>query len=118
MGFRQQMRLRRWLVINQADAEKALDWIVANAKNYGVAKATTAYVTEYRKTIKARLVSKASGTVQERESYAYCHPEYTEHLEAIREAIQAETEMNWLMVAARAKLDAWRTQESSRRVNV
>jgi hypothetical protein len=99
------------------DPQEAVDFIAENAKRLAKAKAERIYVEEYRKTIKARLM-KASGVesigAQEREAYA--HPDYERHLEAIRDAVEVEERLRWLMVAAQARTEVWRSQEASNRM--
>jgi hypothetical protein len=51
--------------------------------------------------------------MQERDAYA--DPEYQQHLSALEEAVKVEEEFRWKMIAAQAKIEAWRTIESSRR---
>lgn len=102
-------------MISDDQAEKAADFIRENAKRAGEAKATRIYLEEYRKTIKARLYQQATGTVGDRESYAYGHPDYEQHLDALRAAVEEDERMRWMMVAAEAKLECWRTQSANAR---
>ena len=105
-------------MITQADAEDAIQWIEDNAREAAVAKATLSYMQEYRRVVKARLIHQAKGTVQEKESYALAHPDYEAHLDATRTAEEKAEEYRNLMLHRRAKWDAWRSQESSRRINI
>lgn len=98
----------------------ALDFIRDNAPFYAKAKADRVYLEEYRKTKKALCMreaelkgAKASNT-QEREAYA--HPEYLKVIEGLRDAVEAEEKLRWLFVAAEARIEAWRTMESTRRI--
>ena len=105
-------------MISMEQAEKANDWIRDNARHYAQAKANRIYLEEFRKSKKAILVQQAKGTNLDRESYAYAHEDYIEVLEGIKAAVEQEEELRWKMVAAQAKLDLWRTQESSRRAGI
>jgi len=106
-----------------SDAEinifKSLDFLRDNAPAYAKAKSERVYLEEYRKTKKALLMRDAenaghkSAATQEREAYA--NPEYLQVLDGLREAVEEEERYRWLMVAAQAKIEAWRTIESSRR---
>ena len=59
---------------------KALDFIRDNAQAYAQAKANVVYMTEYRKTIKAMLMSNSSEkTESAKETYAYSHDNYKSH---------------------------------------
>ena len=105
-------------MITMEQAEKANDWIRDNARAYAQAKANRIYLEEFRKSKKAILVQQGKGTNLDRESYAYSHEDYIEVLEGIKAAVEQEEELRWKMIAAQAKLDLWRTQESSRRAGI
>lgn len=98
---------------------KCLDYLRDNAPAYAKAKADRVYLEEFRKSLKALEMSKAetlgakSAATQERDAYA--SPEYVAHLDGLREAIENEEILRWRMVAAQAKIEVWRTIESSRR---
>jgi hypothetical protein len=95
---------------------KALDFIRDNAAEYAQAKANVVYMTEYRKTIKAMLMaSSREKTESAKESYAYSHEEYKAHLLALEQAVAKCERLRWLMVAAEAKIEVWRSLESSAR---
>lgn len=95
---------------------KALDFIRDNAEAYAMAKANVTYMTEYRKTIKSILMQESTArTDGQREAYAYAHPNYIKHLEALKTAISEAEKLRWLMIAAEAKIEVWRSLESSAR---
>ena len=96
---------------------KALDFIRDNASAYAEAKANVVYMTEYRKTQKSILMGQSTAkTDGQREAYAYAHPNYIAHLEALRIAIEEAERLRWLMIAAEAKIEVWRSLESSARM--
>jgi len=98
------------------DPLKALDYIRDNARAYAEAKANVVYMTEYRKTLKAKLMASSSEkTESAKETYAYSHHMYVEHLEAIRIAVAECERLRWMMVAAEAKIEVWRSLESTAR---
>jgi hypothetical protein len=98
----------------------ALNWIRDNAPAYAKAKADRIYLEEFRKTKKALLMQKAeraghkAANAQEREAYA--DEDYQKHLVALGAAVEEEERLRWLMVAAQARIEAWRSLESSRRI--
>ncbi len=98
---------------------KALDFIRDNAPAYAKAKAERIYLEEFRKTKKALCMAKAlargieAANAQEREAYA--DPEYIQILEALKVAVEEEERLRWLIVAAQAKIECWRSIEASRR---
>lgn len=97
----------------------ALDFIRDNARPYAEAKAKRVYLEEYRKTKKALCMKAAeklganTAAAQEREAYA--DPEYVELLDGLQAATEKEETLRWLMVAAQAKIEVWRTIEANRR---
>jgi len=99
---------------------RALDFIRDNAKLYAKAKSERVYMEQYRKSKKALLMRAAeveghkSAAMQEREAYA--NTEYMEVLKALQAATEEEERLRWLMVAAEARIEVWRTLESSRRI--
>lgn len=98
---------------------KCLDYLRDNAPLYAKAKADRVYLEEFRKSLKALEMAKAetvgakSAATQERDAYA--SPEYIAHLEGLRVAVENEEILKWRMTAAQAKIEVWRTIESSRR---
>jgi hypothetical protein len=99
---------------------KALDFIRDKAPAYAKAKAERIYLEEFRKTKKALCMraAESSGTnaISAQERDAYADPEYRALLEGLREAVQKEEELRWLIVGAQAKIEVWRTLEANRRV--
>jgi len=103
-------------MITDAHIEKALDFIREHAAALAKAKAERIYLEQFRKSMKAILISQApEGRVQDRESYAYAHDEYLELLEALKTAVAQEEELKWMMTAAEAKVEVWRTQQANNR---
>lgn len=99
---------------------RALDFLRDNAPAYAKAKAERVYLENFRKSKKALLMRNAelaghkSAALQEREAYA--DPEYQEVLKALQAATEEEERLRWLMTAAEARIEVWRTLESSRRI--
>ena len=98
---------------------KALDFIRDNSTAYAKAKAERVYIEQFLKTKKAMLMklaeidgAKASAT-QERDAYA--HPEYRQLLEALKEAVEEEERLKWMIVAAQAKVEVFRTLQANAR---
>ncbi len=98
------------------DPVACVDFLRDNASKLAEAKANRVYLEEFSKSLRATLM-KASGettaAAQEREAYA--HADYQRHLEGIREAVRVEEQLKWLMISAQAKIDIWRSMESSAR---
>lgn len=95
---------------------QALDFIRDNAKKLGALKGRMVYMTEKRKTIKAMLMGQSSEkTESAKETFAYSHPDYKAHLQELADAVAEYETMRILMVAAEAKIEVWRSLESSAR---
>ncbi len=105
--------------ISDEEIDKALDFLRDNARDAAQARADRVYVEEYRKTLKAKLMIEAQqagvSSIGSQEACAYAHPEYKSHLEAIREAVEADERFRWLQVTAQARIEAWRTMSSNNR---
>lgn len=99
--------------------QKAIDFILANAKHFAAAKSKRVYLEEFRKSKKALLMRDAmlrgieAANAQEREAYA--HPEYLELLEGLASAIEIEEMLKWKLEAARMRVDVWRSEEATNR---
>lgn len=95
---------------------QAIDFMIKNAKAYAQAKANVTYLEQYRKSKKAILYANAIGnTIAEKEAYAYSHPEYLTLLDGLKEAVEEAERLRWMLVAAQARIDVFRTQEASNR---
>jgi hypothetical protein len=100
----------------ETDANEAIDFIYRNATPFARAKATRVYLEEYRKSKKAILMQsspESSAVAQERDAYA--HADYLALLDGLRAAVEIEEALRWQMVAAQARIDVWRSEESSAR---
>ena len=104
------------LDMNSIDPHEAINYMIKNAKAYAQAKANVTYLEQYRKSKKAILFASAMGnTIADKESYAYSHPEYLELLEGLKAAVEEAERLRWMLVAAQARIDVYRTQEASNR---
>ena len=98
------------------DPHKSIDYMIKNAKAYAQAKAKVTFLSEFRKSKKAILFASAMGnTIADKESYAYSHPEYLELLDGLKAAVEEAERLRWMLVAAQARIDVWRSQEASNR---
>jgi len=98
---------------------KAIQYLIDTAPLYAKAKAERMYLEEFRKSRKAQLMSQAGTEVLgKQEVYAYAHADYVEILEGIREAVTLEEEYRFLMRAAEARIEVWRTNQYSARMEL
>lgn len=104
-------------MISDEEIDKAVDWLRDNATKAAQARASRVYVEEYRKSLKAQIMAEHQDKplgAQERE--AYSDERYIAHLDAIREAVEADERMRWLYVSAQAKIEAWRSFQANYRI--
>lgn len=103
-------------MINDDQAEKAADFIRDKAEDFAKAKAQRIYCEEYRKSLKAILFSDYdSGTVADKENYAYSDQRYLDHLEKLKQAVFEEEKLKGLISAAEMKIEVWRSSSANRR---
>lgn len=104
------------------DPNDAIEYLFKHGKKYAKAKAERTYLEEYRKSLKALLMQQAqvdghqTAAAQEREAYA--DERYQDLLKGLKAAVEAEEEIRWGLVAAQARIDVWRSQESSKRQEI
>lgn len=101
----------------EIDIFKCLDFIRDNSEAYALAKAQRQYLENYRKTVKAqqmKLHLSLPVSAQEREAYA------SDELQAIdlgiKEAMEEEVRLQWLLIAAQIKCEAWRSMQANARM--
>lgn len=98
---------------------KAIQYIIDTAPLYAKAKADRMYLEEFRKSRKAQLmVNSRLEALGKQEAYAYAHQDYIEILEGIRQAVETEEKYRWLMTAAQARIECWRTEMFSARIEM
>jgi hypothetical protein len=103
-------------MISDDDIEKALDYLRDHAELAAKAIAESWYMQDYRKVVKAEEMTKCNETaVNAQERFAYSSDAYKEHLVATMTAIEKEQTERFLLKAADAKIEAWRTQQSNQR---
>ena len=102
--------------MEKIDPHKSIDYMIKHSAEYASAKAEVTYLEEFRKSKKAMLFASAMGnTIADKDNYAYSHPEYLEVLDGLREAVEKAETLKWMLVAAQARIDVWRSQEASNR---
>ena len=101
----------------QINPNQAVDFILKNAKLFAKAKSDRIYLEEFRKSKKALLMKDSPETTsaaQERDAYA--HEEYRELLLGLKQAVEVEEQLRWTLIAAQARVEIWRSQEASNRL--
>jgi hypothetical protein len=98
---------------------KAIQFLIDTAEPYSKAKASRIFLEGFLKSRKAQLMSQAGTQVLgKQETFAYAHADYIEILEGIREAVEKEERFRYLMVAAQARIEVWRTEQYSARMEM
>ena len=98
------------------DPNAAVDYIIKHSQEYALAKANVVYLEQYRKTQKAICFqSSLRTTMAEKEADAYAHKDYIAVLDGLKEAVEAAERLRWMLVAAQARVEIWRSQEASNR---
>lgn len=104
------------MAISDDQAERALDFLRDNAEDAAKARAERIYLEEFRKSLKAQIMAEhLAEPLGAQERAAYSDKRYLNHLEGMKQAIFLDERLRFLRGAAEAKLDAWRTMESTKR---
>ena len=100
----------------EINPHEAINYMIKNAEAYAIAKGNVTYLTEYRKTIKAIAFQRSkSNTVAEKEADAYASEGYKDCCKGLKQAVEEAERLRWMLVAAQARIDVWRSQEASNR---
>jgi len=100
----------------EINPEKAIRYIQEHAEKYAKAKGDVAFTENYLKVIKAQQMNKSeSGSLGQREADAYASHEYQESIKANKQAVEEEAHLKWMLTAAQARIEVWKTQEYSKR---
>jgi DNA-binding transcriptional regulator YbjK len=102
-------------MITDDEIHRAVNFLAENAKRCGELRAQRVYMEEMRKSLKAVLMNDTTGSVGAREQFAYSHQRYQDHLEGLKNAVQADEENKALRSAAELKIEVWRTENANMR---
>lgn len=102
-------------MISMEDAEKAVDFLRDNARSMAQSRAERLYMEQYIKTVRATLMANVDGSAAKAEMVALASPKYLAALQAYKEAVETDEYNRFMATAAEAKIEAWRSQESTRR---
>lgn len=103
-------------MISEDDVDKAVEYLRTNARPAAQARANRIYMEEYRKVVKAQIMRENAGLPLGAQEVAACSDaRYKQHLEALQSAVEKDEYNRWMMVAAEAKIEAWRTQQANAR---
>ena len=103
-------------MIAETEVENAVTWLARNAQHIAAARAEMVYCDEYRKSLKAILMAESNETANNaKETWAYAHPKYLEHLLAYKKSVLEYEKMRAMREAAMMKIDAWRSMNANYR---
>lgn len=98
------------------DPVACVDFIRDNATALAAAKANRVYLEESLRSVKSiQMKQHADIPVSAQEREAYASEPYRTALAGLQAAVEAEEGLRWLMIAAQAKIEIWRSQEASGR---
>jgi hypothetical protein len=101
------------------DPNKAVDFLLKNAKLFAKAKSERVYLEEFRKSKKAMLMQEAFfagvDTMAGQERDAYARAEYKELLEGLKVAVETEETLKFQLIGAQLRVDIWRTNQANNR---
>lgn len=104
-------------MITTKDIEDELQKIEETAPQYARAKALSFQAQEWKKTQRSLLYAKAVGkTVSDKEHWVAVQPDVTVANEGIANAIHNEEKLRWELKQSELKIEVWRTQQASSRL--
>ena len=99
----------------EINPQKAINFMIETAPKFAQAKADRVFIENYLRTVKSRLMNEEAGTLGNKEAYAYAHPDYIAQLEALKVATEEEERLKYLLLAAQARIEVFKTQEYTKR---
>lgn len=95
---------------------RAVEFIIENAPLHAKAKAQRVYIENFLRSKKAMLMTGSDAkTVADREAYAYAHADYIQLLEGLRVAVEEEETLKYMLKAAEARIELYRTDSANNR---
>jgi len=102
-----------------SDIERLIHQWRSHVEEHAEARAEYEYLKEYRKSLKAILMSRyaESGVkaANAQEVMAYADKEYTDHLIALRIATEKTESLRYRMKIAEVRCEVWRTEQANGR---
>jgi hypothetical protein len=97
--------------------------IEALGEKYAEAEANRIYLLEYRKSLKAILMSQAEAdapgmALQKQERFAYSHKDYLELLKGIKAAVYESAKLRHQIKVMDTRFETWRTKQATLRAEM
>ena len=101
--------------MSDIDPNRAIEYIQLNAGEFAEAKGNRIYIENHLRVTKGRLMNLEDGTLGNREAFAYAHPDYEAELRGLQAATEKEERLQWMLKAAMAKIEIFKTIEYTKR---
>lgn len=102
--------------MSDIDPSKALRFIAENAGEYAKAKANRVFIENALKSVKATLMAESeASTLGAKEIEAYASRDYRIQLEGLREAVETEERLRWLLLGAQMKVEIYKVEAYTKR---
>ena len=89
------------------------------APHYAKAKADRVHIENFLRVVKSRIFLKQDeGTQGAKEAVAYAHPDYVQQVDALKIATENEERLKYLIDAAKLKVEIFKTEEFTKRVEM
>ncbi len=96
----------------EINPEKAIRYMQEHAEKYAKAKGDVAYTENYLKVVKSQQMNKSeSSSLGQREADAYASADYIQAILANKQAIEEEAHLKWMLTAAQARVEVWKTTQ-------
>jgi len=97
--------------------------IEALGEQYAEAEANRIYLLEYRKSLKAILMTQAEAdapgmALQKQERFAYSHKDYLELLQGIKAAVYESAKLRHQIKVMDTRFETWRTKQATLRAEM
>ncbi len=108
--------MKRKIMIDDKDVDKAVHWLLDSAETIATAKANLVYMEGYMKSLKAQIMKEhADMSVSAQEREAYSDDRMKEQLKAIKTATFNYEKLRFKREAQMAKIETWRTYHANLR---
>lgn len=99
------------------DIEHYIQAVRDAAEDWAVKKAELIYLEHWRRALLARLAQDSDApSVSGRDTEALASDAYRTHLEGLKAAVEEEAKALWALKRAEMKVDLWRTQQATARM--
>lgn len=102
----------------EIDPQKAIEYIIVNSPKYAQAKADRVFIENNLRVVKARLMNQEEGTLGAKEAFAYAHMDYEVQLKGLKDAVEKEEHLKYMLEAAKLRVEIWKVNEYTKRTEM